>query len=284
MKKILFAILLLSNVCLSQTYTATVVQIRNAGPDTLWQKNSIQDTLWRKQGNTYSVAYVAKQWAYFPFFQHIDNPTTLAGYGISDAALSSHTHAYNTITGLPVIPTNNNQLSNGAGYLIASDIAGKQNAISLTTTGTGAATFSNSVLNIPTPATGLGYTLSVQALTSSPADAQTIYFGQLPKAPVTAAGNSKIYIRKAGTIKMAQVYCYSGTAGTNESWVMNIRLNNTTDTQIASVSQSTNERIFSNSSLNIAVVAGDYIEIKCVNPTWATNPLTTIFGGYIYIE
>ena len=83
---------------------------------------------------------------------------------------------------------------------------------------------------------------------------------------------------------MAQVYCYSGTAGTNESWVMNIRLNNTTDTQIASVSQSTNERIFSNSSLNIAVVAGDYIEIKCVNPTWATNPLTTIFGGYIYIE
>lgn len=34
-----------------------------------------------------------------------------------------------------------------------------------------------------------GYTLNVQALTSSPTDAQTIYFGQLPKAPVTAAAN-----------------------------------------------------------------------------------------------
>lgn len=131
---------------------------------------------------------------------------------------------------------------------------------------------------------GLGYTLSVQALTSSPADAQTIYFGQLPKAPTTTANISKIYIRKAGTIKMVQLYCYSGTAGTGEAWVANIRLNNTTDTQIASVASATSERIFTNSSLNIAVVAGDYIEIKMVNPTWVTNPLTTIFGGYVYIE
>lgn len=130
----------------------------------------------------------------------------------------------------------------------------------------------------------LGYTIDVQALTSSPTDAQTIYFGQLPKAPVTAAATSKIYIRKAGTIKMANIYCYSGTAGTAEAWVMSIRLNNTTDTQIASVAAAINERVFSNSSLNIPVIAGDYIEIKAVNPTWATNPLTTIFGGYIYIE
>lgn len=129
-----------------------------------------------------------------------------------------------------------------------------------------------------------GYSINVQALTSSPADGQTIYFGMLPKAPVTAAATSKIYIRKAGTIKVAEIYCYSGTAGTNEAWVMNIRLNNTTDTQIASVALSTNQRVFSNTALSIAVSVGDYIEIKCVNPTWATNPLTCIFGGYIYIE
>jgi hypothetical protein len=146
-------------------------------------------------------------------------------------------------------------------------------------------TFTGTVSGITAAMVGaLGYTLNLQALTSSPADATTIYFGQLPKAPVTAAATSKIYIRKAGTIKMAQVYCFSGTAGTAEAWVMSIRLNNTTDTQIASVSLATSERIFTNSSLSIAVVAGDYIEIKCVNPTWVTNPLTTIFGGYIYIE
>lgn len=129
-----------------------------------------------------------------------------------------------------------------------------------------------------------GYTLSVQALTSSPTDAQTVYFGQLPKAPVTAAATSKVYIPKTGTIKRAQVYCYSGTAGTAESWSLYVRHNNTTDYLIATLTSATNERIFSNNALTIAVTAGDYIEIKGVQPTWATNPLTTIYGGYVYIE
>lgn len=141
-----------------------------------------------------------------------------------------------------------------------------------------------STLPIATVTGYSGYSINVQALTSSPTDAQTIYFGMLPKAPVTAAATSKIYIRQAGTIKRAEIYCYSGTAGTNEAWPVSIRLNNTTDTQIASVSLATSERVFSNTALSIAVSAGDYIEIKSVNPTWATNPLTCIFGGYIYIE
>jgi hypothetical protein len=50
------------------------------------------------------------------------------------------------------------------------------------------------------------------------------------------------------------------------------------------LSVSASERVFSNAALNIAVAAGDYIEIKGVQPTWATNPATTIYGGYIYIE
>ena len=128
------------------------------------------------------------------------------------------------------------------------------------------------------------YTLSVQALTSTPTDSATIYFGQLPKAPTTTANISKVFIPKSGTIKRAMIYCYAGTAGTAENWSANIRLNNTTDTLIETIGASTNERIFNNESLNITVVAGDYIEIKMVNPLWATNPATAIFGGYIYIE
>ena len=129
-----------------------------------------------------------------------------------------------------------------------------------------------------------GYTLNFQALTSSPADGATIYFGQLPKAPVTTQGQSRIYIRKAGAIKIANVFSFSGTAGTNENWTCNIRLNNTGDTAIATVGAATSERTWSNTGLNITVAVGDYVEVKCVNPTWATNPLTTIFGGYLYIE
>jgi hypothetical protein len=131
---------------------------------------------------------------------------------------------------------------------------------------------------------GLGYTLNVQALTSSPVDAQTVYFGQLPKAPITTANVSKVYIRKAGTITAVNIYCYSGTAGTNQAWSLYIRKNNTTDYLIATLSVATNERVFTNSALSIAVVAGDYIEIKGIQPTWTTNPLTTIWAGYIYIE
>lgn len=80
------------------------------------------------------------------------------------------------------------------------------------------------------------------------------------------------------------MYTFSGTAGTSEDWSFYVRLNNTTDYLIATVGQAQSERIFSNAALSISVSAGDYIEIKMVNPTWATNPLTTIIGGYLYIE
>jgi len=170
------------------------------------------------------------------------------------------------------------------GYLSSADwttFNGKQAAL---VSGTNIKTVNGTTLLGSGNLTTLGYTLSVQALTSSPVDAQTIYFGNLPKAPVTVAATSKVYIPRAGTIKRAEIYCYSGTAGTNQAWSGYVRLNNATDTLIATLSVATNERVFSNSSLSIAVVAGDYIEIKFINPTWATNPLTTIFGGYIYIE
>jgi hypothetical protein len=130
----------------------------------------------------------------------------------------------------------------------------------------------------------MGYTLHVQALTSSPADGATVYFGQLPKAPIATANVSKVYIRKAGTIKIANIYCYSGTAGTNQAWSLYIRKNNTTDYLIATLSVATNERIFFNAALSIPMAAGEYFEIKGVQPTWTTNPATTIYGGYVYIE
>jgi len=129
------------------------------------------------------------------------------------------------------------------------------------------------------------YTLSVQALTSSPADGATVYFGNMPKAPsTTLAVGGKVYIPKAGTIKAADIYCYSGTAGTGESWSLYIRKNNSEDTLIATLSVADKERRFYNAELNIPVNQGDYITIKSVQPAWSTNPLTTIYGGYIYIE
>jgi len=214
--------------------------------------------------------------------------------GISDAKADSLTKGAASFndsdfsdngSGLISLDYTNGQAATSStkGYLTSTDWStfnGKQDAL---VSGTNIKTINGSSI-LGSGDLDTGYTLHVQALTSSPADAATIYFGNLPKAPVTAANTSKVYIPRAGSIKRIEIYCYSGTAGTAENWSGYIRLNNSTDTLIATVGAATNERRFSNTGLSIAVVAGDYFEIKFINPTWSTNPLTTIFGGYVYIE
>lgn len=93
-----------------------------------------------------------------------------------------------------------------------------------------------------------------------------------------------MYIPKAGVIKAAYIYCNAGTAGTAEAWPANVRLNNATDTLVQSLALSNVNRAWANTNLNVAVVAGDYVEIKLVNPTWATNPANVRFAATIYIE
>jgi len=220
--------------------------------------------------------------------------TTSGTIGISNAAADGTTKGAAAFTaadfndngsGLISIDYTNGQAASGSnkGFLTSADWTTFNNKQDLLVSGTNIKTL-NGVSILGSGDLDAGYTLSVQALTSSPADGATIYFGNLPKAPVTTGGISKVYIPRSGVIKRAEIYCYSGTAGTNQAWSGYIRLNNTTDTLIATLSVATSERVFSNSSLSIAVVAGDYFEIKFINPTWATNPLTTIFGGYIYID
>jgi hypothetical protein len=130
--------------------------------------------------------------------------------------------------------------------------------------------------------TGRGYALEISsAALSAPADSTTYYCGASFGFSCTATpALVRLYIPQAGTITKAYmtVRTYSA-AGTNEQWTMNIRLNNTSDTVIsATVDSSGGTTPVSNTALSIAVVAGDYVEIKIVTPIWATNP------GYLYIN
>lgn len=147
---------------------------------------------------------------------------------------------------------------------------------------------SNGAGALPTfqaPASSSTNTLTLICAQYTPVDAETHYWGILNVAPTTTAAVRKIYFRASATITAAEIYSISGTAGSNEAWSLYIRVNNTTDYLIATTSVSAQERIWSNTSLNsgsgISISNGDYIEIKGVCPTWATNPNPSSYGGYI---
>lgn len=119
----------------------------------------------------------------------------------------------------------------------------------------------------------------------SPADSVSGYFSTLITAPPTGPNTRKTYFRAPGTITMVDLYTYTtGGASTGEAWSLYIRINDATDYLISTLSLATQERIFSNSSLNIPIVAGDFFEMKFVNPAWTTNPVNIIGSGGIYIQ
>lgn len=133
---------------------------------------------------------------------------------------------------------------------------------------------------------GAGYTLNVFCQLSSQPQNTNRYFGNVIRALIGTSGVNKIYFPKTGTIKWANIYSFvTGVTGTNESWSCYIRINNTTDHLVATVSSATDERIWANSGLSISVNQNDYFEIKLVAPvTWATAPTNVVFGGNIYVE
>ncbi len=138
--------------------------------------------------------------------------------------------------------------------------------------------------NLPGGGGGLGYTLFGQSAPYNPADSVTEYFGNLNKADTMKTRVGRIYVPKAGTIKAVEIYSYAATAGTAEDWPISIRLNDTTDTLIATVGVANSERRWSNVALAIAVAVGDFLQFKSVNPAWATNPASVFHAAMIYCE
>jgi len=126
------------------------------------------------------------------------------------------------------------------------------------------------------------------AQTISPADATTYYFGSIEyNAPEAFANIRKVYFPTACTIKAAIFQVRNTTGGSSENVTVAIRLNNTTDYDISTTSQWTTTGGYdtvSNTSINVPIAAGDFIEIKIVCPTWATNPLNCRVAATLSIE
>lgn len=133
---------------------------------------------------------------------------------------------------------------------------------------------------------GFGYSEQFSFGQFNPNDATNYFGGGQIQSSGTTAGVSRIYIPKTGTIKACYiVFDNSGTVGSAETSTISIRLNNTTDYTISSlVTNDARPTVFSNTSMSVSVTAGDYIEIKWITPTWATNPTSVRISGTIYIE
>lgn len=132
----------------------------------------------------------------------------------------------------------------------------------------------------------VGYVIQATHSPLSPSDSTTYYFGsQTGITPSTTAATARVYIPKAGTIKTIYAYVsVLGTLGTSETSTLSLRLNNSTDTTITSSLVTTAVSQVFSATVSIAVVAGDYFEIKWVTPAWATNPTTVRIPITVYIE
>ena len=118
----------------------------------------------------------------------------------------------------------------------------------------------------------------------TPADAETDFFGICLRG-VTTGGLVKVYIPRTAQIRVAEVFWNGATVvGSNENISIYVRVNDTTDYLIATVGDANQLKRFNNTALNIPVVQGDYIEIKCVFPTWATNPTGILLSWLLLLQ
>lgn len=132
-----------------------------------------------------------------------------------------------------------------------------------------------------------GMELIVTGAGVNPADSTVYYIGSpFNIAPTTTADNRRVYVRKACTIKAADIgIVVAGVLGSAENATIAIRVNNTTDTAIsAAVTHTAVYQQFSNIGLSIALNAGDYFEIKITHPAYATNPTNVQTTVMIYAE
>jgi hypothetical protein len=135
------------------------------------------------------------------------------------------------------------------------------------------------------------YIIPIGMTNGSPADLQQTYFGYPSNNGVTTSANCsniQVYIPIAGTVTQIKFHQYiSGGLGTNENASTSLSLNCGTLTSLSTTmdySTASRNVIVNATNLNIPVVVGDYVSIKWMAPTWATNPTTINAYGFIYIS
>lgn len=144
-----------------------------------------------------------------------------------------------------------------------------------------------SVDGVVTELSNKGYVLPFLSSSATPADSTTIYIGGIPvgTGSITTQGVNKIIVPKTGTLVRADMtIVVGGTLGSSEYSTAEVLVNGLDNGDISAMIQ-TNAAVQSYSAaFAVAVVAGDYMEIKWTTPEWATNPTIVLTTGSLYIQ
>ncbi|MBE3113065.1 MAG: hypothetical protein IMZ49_00400 [Actinobacteria bacterium] len=126
----------------------------------------------------------------------------------------------------------------------------------------------------------IGHTLAF-----APDDSSTYYFMDLLGSALKDVPlYRKLILPFDYRITGCAMYESATVASSNEAWPLYIRLNNTTDYLVASLSNTDAIKWWINTNMNIPVKSTDFIEMKFVTPAWVTNPTNQKGIGYLTIE
>lgn len=136
---------------------------------------------------------------------------------------------------------------------------------------------------------GGGYTLMTEYTGSMTwVDGLSAYYGLIDTAQAVSAANYnlvKIEVPKTGVVKRIWIKVSYSTTGSGETINVFARLNDTTDFGTISFAFAGVSPVHAtDSTVSQAVTAGDYLAVKVVCPTFATDPTQVRLAAVIYIE
>lgn len=133
--------------------------------------------------------------------------------------------------------------------------------------------------SLPTWQNSTGFSMLIRSSSGNPADATTYFietFTALTTSTTSGKADQKLYVPYACKLDSAIVHAsVVGTLASAGNCTVSARVNNSADTTITSaLAMTAADNTATGSSLGLLLNQGDYLEIKILTPTWATNPTT----------
>jgi len=194
--------------------------------------------------------------------------TMVTGSAGTDFAISSvgTAHTFD----IPTASATNRGLLSSANW---STFNNKQNAITLTTTGTsGAATFIGSTLNVPIYAgAGSGTSFQTGSFAGATVGASSTVYGTLTGGTLSGTENARISIMPQACSLSRLYFATATTQPASGSLVLTLRKNNADTALVITIAAGSAANFFNDTANSVSFTAGQYASIKFQNNATGTS-------------